>query len=85
MRGGKDPIFQQRSLYKALRVIKQFNYISEAEYHSLNLAYDFLRKLENSIQMLRDQQIHTLPVSDSDRNRLCLAMGFGSWLDLPMN
>ncbi|HEX5765232.1 MAG TPA: bifunctional [glutamate--ammonia ligase]-adenylyl-L-tyrosine phosphorylase/[glutamate--ammonia-ligase] adenylyltransferase, partial [Woeseiaceae bacterium] len=54
--------------------------IREAE--SLQNAYDFLRRLENAIQAIRDRQIHDLPEKPTDQARVALAMGYPSWTDL---
>ena len=40
------------------------------------MAYDFLRRFENRLQMLRDQQTHRLPTDPLDRARVALAMGY---------
>jgi glutamate-ammonia-ligase adenylyltransferase len=45
----------------------------------LEAAYTFLRRLENRLQMLADQQTHTVPGDPVTRERLALAMGFDSW------
>ena len=42
-------------------------------------AYVFLRRLENRLQMLADQQTHTVPTNALTRERLALAMGFPGW------
>jgi glutamate-ammonia-ligase adenylyltransferase len=42
-------------------------------------AYVFLRRLENFIQAMRDQQVHDLPRDAADRERLCVAMGQTDW------
>ncbi|MBT6206427.1 MAG: bifunctional [glutamate--ammonia ligase]-adenylyl-L-tyrosine phosphorylase/[glutamate--ammonia-ligase] adenylyltransferase, partial [Francisellaceae bacterium] len=81
VRGGKDPIFQQRSLLKALEIIKKYKYISREEYDWLLDSYLFLRKTENALQMLHEQQTHTLPDLELDKNRLCIALNFVSWND----
>jgi glutamate-ammonia-ligase adenylyltransferase len=48
----------------------------------LRNAYVFLRRLENFIQAMRDQQVHDLPRDRADRDRLCLAMGYPDWAAL---
>ena len=45
-------------------------------------AYGFLRRLENFIQAVRDQQTHDLPTDSTDRARLCEAMRFPDWASL---
>ena len=49
---------------------------------ALQQAYEFLRRLENFIQAIRDRQTHDLPTDSIDRARLCLAMGYASWDEL---
>jgi glutamate-ammonia-ligase adenylyltransferase len=45
----------------------------------LGADYLTLRKAENALQMLRDQQVHTLPDDPLDRLRLSAAMGCAGW------
>lgn len=42
-------------------------------------AYEFFRHAENCIQAVRDQQVHELPQSPLERDRLALAMRYPSW------
>src|SRR5690606_1256265 len=42
-------------------------------------AYRFLRRLENRLQMLRDQQTHALPADPLDRLRLAAGLGYPDW------
>lgn len=79
VRGGKDPIFQQRSLIKALEIIKRYKYINEQEHKLLIESYEFLRKVENALQMLNNQQVHSLPKIEIDKKRLCVSLGFDNW------
>ena len=39
-------------------------------------AYVFLRRLENRVQMLRDEQAHALPIDALARERIAVALGF---------
>jgi glutamate-ammonia-ligase adenylyltransferase len=79
VRGGKDPVFQQRSLLQALEVIKKYKYISGEEHELLVNAYIFLRRVENALQILSDQQVHSLPKLEIDKKRLCVSLGANSW------
>ncbi|MEO8016745.1 MAG: bifunctional [glutamate--ammonia ligase]-adenylyl-L-tyrosine phosphorylase/[glutamate--ammonia-ligase] adenylyltransferase, partial [Pseudomonadota bacterium] len=45
----------------------------------LEAAYVFLRRLENRLQMLGDNQVHTIPADPLTRERLAIAMGFPAW------
>ena len=52
---------------------------SAEEVAQLSAAYLLLRKAENALQMMRDQQVHRLPVASQDRARLCIALGVAEW------
>ena len=42
-------------------------------------AYRFLRRVENILQEIGDQQTQTLPTEDRDRQRLIATLGFTDW------
>ena len=79
VRGGSEPALQCRELQKVLPLLVSERGISVDDAAELRNAYRYLRRLENFIQAIRDQQTHELPVSDIDRERLCLAMNYDSW------
>ncbi len=79
VRGGNDPALQQRALQKVLpRLVGNRGLAAEQADQVLD-AYRFLRRLENFIQAIRDQQTHELPKGEQDRARLYLAMGYADW------
>lgn len=82
IRAGREPELRERSLIKVLTLLGEKNYLQKAEVEQLIQAYWFLRKLENRLQMQRDQQTHTLPDDEFSKQRLCLAMQMQSWDDL---
>ncbi len=82
IRGGPMPELQQRSILQVLRLLAEFGYLEQQEADRLRQSYLFLRKLENRLQMERDQQTHTLPTDELSRQRIRLAMGFDGWDDL---
>jgi len=79
IRGGVDPLLQQRRLLKALKMLAEQNYIPVEVYRDLKKAYVFLRQTENRLQEFSDQQTHALPQDSAAKMRLALGMGFGSW------
>ncbi len=79
VRGGSEPALQSRSLQRVLPRLVEFRALQSDEADKLRLAYRFLRRLENFVQAIRDQQTHDLPVSDTDRARLCVAMHQPTW------
>ena len=79
IRGGRSPELQNPSLLTALPLLIDARGISKNAAEKLVDAYGFLRRLENFIQSLRDQQSHDLPRDAVDRMRLCLGMGYDQW------
>jgi glutamate-ammonia-ligase adenylyltransferase len=82
IRAGREPELRERSLVKVLRLLGEKNLLQKTEVEQLIEAYWFLRKLENRLQMQRDQQTHTLPDDELSQQRLCLAMQVQSWDEL---
>ena len=79
IRGGPMPELQQRSILKVLSLLADFGYLEPGEAEDLGRSYLFLRKLENRLQMERDQQTQVLPRDALSRERIRLAMGFDDW------
>ena len=59
--GGRDPSLRPSSTIAALSALKKRGLISEDAERDLANAYAFLRRLEHRLQMIDDQQTHTLP------------------------
>jgi len=79
VRGGNNEKLRRPELGKALRELDQNRMLPRGAADKLLAAYRFLRRLENFIQAIRDQQTHDLPVEAADRARLALAMQFDGW------
>ena len=79
VRGGSDRRLQNPSLLDVLPLLAGSKLVSEDEIAELTAAYLELRKAENALQMIRDQQTHTLPQDSLDRARVALSMGFSDW------
>jgi len=82
IRAGREPELRERSIIKVLSLLAEKNYLQKQEVAQLIEAYWFLRKLENRLQMQRDQQTHTLPDDEVSQQRLCVAMQVQSWHEL---
>ncbi len=82
VRGGSEPALQDRELQRVLPKLAGDRDFGADGVERLLAAYRFLRRLENFIQALRDQQTHDLPKRETDRARLTLAMGFSDWEEL---
>ena len=82
VRGGSDKHLRSRELQVVLPRLATQHGLSESSVDELLRAYTFLRRLENFIQAIRDQQSHDLPGDPADRARLCLAMNYPDWQSL---
>ncbi len=79
VRGGRQPLLQQRSVLKILDALALLGYLPAHASLQLNEAYQFLRRTENRLQAFADQQVHELPENDIGKIRLAYAMGFPDW------
>ena len=79
VRGGSDRKLKTPALRDALQHLGRIGAIGAADAASLMDAYDFLRRLENAIQAVRDQQLHDVPLNATDRARLALALRYPDW------
>jgi glutamate-ammonia-ligase adenylyltransferase len=82
VRGGNQAELRRSSLLDVLPALSDSRGLGEQAVAVLGEAYGFLRRLENFIQAIRDQQTHELPRDDVDRARVSLAMGFANWTAL---
>ena len=82
IRGGREPSLQSRSLLPTLSTIAALHLLSENDAEQLRVAYLFLRRLENLLQSINDEQTQTLPSDELNRARLAWAMDFADWPQL---
>ena len=75
LRGGREPALQTPSIFAAAASLRKLRLLPAESVTELLSAYRFLRKTENRIQALHDQQTHRVPVGD-DGLRVARAMGF---------
>ena len=81
IRGGSEPGLQTPSLLAVLPRLQGAKLLSPAAVAGLQDAYEFLRRCENRLQMVADQQTHALPADELGRERLATAMGAAGWSD----
>lgn len=79
VRAGREPQLRQRSLLAALQALADAGHFSADVADRLASAYRFLRRLENRLQMLADQQTHQLPDDAFTRLRLAAGLGYPHW------
>ncbi|MCB1568883.1 MAG: bifunctional [glutamate--ammonia ligase]-adenylyl-L-tyrosine phosphorylase/[glutamate--ammonia-ligase] adenylyltransferase [Xanthomonadales bacterium] len=79
IRAGREPALRVRGLLPALARLRSAGHIPDTSAERLASAYRFLRRLENRVQMLREQQVHSVPEDALDRARLAWGLGFADW------
>ncbi|WP_424410032.1 bifunctional [glutamate--ammonia ligase]-adenylyl-L-tyrosine phosphorylase/[glutamate--ammonia-ligase] adenylyltransferase [Pasteurella sp. PK-2025] len=73
IRGGREIRLQQHELLNILPEITALEFISPKQQQDLQQAYLFLRRTENILQAIHDQQTQVLPEEEIDRWRLIQA------------
>jgi len=64
--GGAEPWLRSGGTLFSLQKLHDKRHISSKEFYELTTAYEFLRHLEHRLQLRQGQQIHQLPVSESE-------------------
>lgn len=82
VRGGSIAALRGQQLLRLLPALAGHGYLSTAAADELRAAYLFLRRLENALQALHDQQVHSVPADALDRERLVLQLGATGWEEL---
>jgi len=79
VRGGQDRRLQSVSLLETLPRLAGRRLLTDAAAAELRAAYEFLRRVENALQMRADQQTHQLPEDAAARRALASVLGFKGW------
>lgn len=80
--GGREPVLRQRSLLAAMSAMVQAGHLLPDTAKKLREAYFFLRRLENRVQMLRDEQTHSLPQDAFTRYRIARGLNYANVTEL---
>ncbi|REL27952.1 bifunctional [glutamate--ammonia ligase]-adenylyl-L-tyrosine phosphorylase/[glutamate--ammonia-ligase] adenylyltransferase [Thalassotalea euphylliae] len=80
IRGGRIKALQQRNLLTALPLLVENEVMPAQSAQVLAAAYCFLRRVENVLQAIDDQQTQTLPDDELNQARLIQVLGFVDWL-----
>jgi [glutamine synthetase] adenylyltransferase / [glutamine synthetase]-adenylyl-L-tyrosine phosphorylase len=79
IRGGRDPSLRTGNTLELLTLLAERGVIAADEALALAEAYCYLRRLENRVQMYRDEQTHVLPDDPEVRERYSLALDYASF------
>ncbi len=76
--GGREPLLRHRKTIHALAALADLGRIAPDVQDDLTSAYHFLRRLEHRIQMVADEQTHTLPTQPDAIAHIATFAGFNS-------
>src|SRR5437588_1083108 len=76
--GARHPFLQESSMLKALRALRELNFLPHEEVLALDGAYRFLRRVEHRLQIEAEQQTHTIPEERKALGRLAYSLRFPS-------
>jgi glutamate-ammonia-ligase adenylyltransferase len=82
VRGGSDRRLQNAALLEVLPLLAGSKLMSAADVAELTDGYLVLRKAENAVQMIRDEQSHSLPIEAIDQARACVNVGVADWASM---
>jgi len=74
--GGRDPSLRTPGTADAIRALVAAERVSELAASDMIGAYRFLRRLEHRLQMIDDQQTHTLPDDDAGLQNIAAFLGY---------
>ncbi len=77
--GGKNKALRVSSTRQALAILESQEILSTENASCLTVAYNFLRKAENVLQMREDQQTHVLPTDSGQQTHYAYAVGEKDW------
>lgn len=73
--GGRNPGLRMKGTVEALEALSKEGWIEAIAAEELSESYWFLRNLEHRLQMVEDQQTHTLPESSAELLRIAHMFG----------
>ncbi|MDC7695852.1 bifunctional [glutamine synthetase] adenylyltransferase/[glutamine synthetase]-adenylyl-L-tyrosine phosphorylase [Asticcacaulis sp. DXS10W] len=76
--GGRDPSLRSRRTLDALDALRRAGHLAPAVAKELKQAYVRLRDWEHRVQMIADEQTHTLPEAEDERMRVAAMCGFSN-------
>jgi glutamate-ammonia-ligase adenylyltransferase len=74
--GGRNPQLRSRETLVTLRALADGGWIDDRARADLDAAYRFLRMVEHRLQMVADEQTHTLPQQHDDLDRFARFAGY---------
>ncbi|MGH8273135.1 MAG: bifunctional [glutamate--ammonia ligase]-adenylyl-L-tyrosine phosphorylase/[glutamate--ammonia-ligase] adenylyltransferase [Gammaproteobacteria bacterium] len=79
VRGGREPALVGPRLRGALGAARRLDVLDARDVSVLRTAYDFLRQVENRLQIENRTPEHLLPEGEARRGRLAASLGHADW------
>ena len=79
--GGRAPALRDNTTLGAMAALRAEGIVSDRTAATLEAAYKALRNVEHRIQMLQDEQTHTVPADPAERESLAFLCGYGNLAD----
>jgi len=76
--GGRQPELRTTGTLETLKVLTENKWIKAKARDNLTKAYVFLRRIEHRVQMIADEQTHSLPTDEIGMNRVAKFSGFAT-------
>lgn len=80
--GGRHPVLQTKNWWHSLDTLQVKEFIPPQEAAPLQKAYEFLRKLENAIQIRDEEQTQNLPTETAEQSQVASMLGSDSWAEV---
>jgi len=80
--GGRHRSLRTSNTLEALSALSTLNKLDQTSSNTLAEAYQYLRRLENAIQMQGNQHTHLIPNSEELQQSLLVLLGLHSWQSL---
>ena len=74
--GGRQPELRGSGTVETLGVLRDLGHISVEAADDMAAAYDFLRRVEHRLQMVDDEQTHSLPETPEDLRAIAVFLGY---------
>ncbi|WP_416877304.1 hypothetical protein [Litorimonas sp.] len=82
--GGKQAELQTTNTRAALQELAELNHLSQEEADTLRAHYATLRQIENTVQILRNEQAHKIPEAEEDLEAVLALLEYSHMSDLDM-
>ncbi|HUN45135.1 MAG TPA: bifunctional [glutamine synthetase] adenylyltransferase/[glutamine synthetase]-adenylyl-L-tyrosine phosphorylase [Stellaceae bacterium] len=79
--GGRLPAVRVAGTCAALTALAEIGRVTPAAAEEMTQAYQFLRRVEHRLQMIEDQQVHSLPTDEAGLAKIATFLGYRSVVD----